>query len=71
MPCHQTVDYKEKNWQQQLGRAARCAGSLIFLRNSFTLPRDAELRSARNTVEPDVTNVFQNRREFLEHHKGV
>jgi hypothetical protein len=71
MPCHATIDYERKDWRKQLKTAARCAGSLIYMKNSGQLPRDTVLRAAREMVARDTATVFVNCREFLEHHERI
>jgi len=67
MPCHIAIDYENPDWEDQLKAAAHCTGSLIFLKNSCTLPKDPVLREMVNQVETD-NNIFTWGQEFLEHH---
>jgi hypothetical protein len=64
MPCHLEVDYEQKDWRTQAASAPLCAGALIFFANTCKLSRDPE----RPRLKPDRANVFNNPREFIEHH---
>lgn len=68
MPCHAMIDYEAEDWRERAETGPRCAGSLVFLKNCFHLPRDPALRSARDAVAADRVSVFARRSEFLEHH---
>jgi len=70
MPCHIDIDYEAPDWEDQLKDAAHCAGSLIFLKNSCTLPVDKSLREMMEQVETD-NNIFTWGKEFLDHHSKV
>ena len=49
-----------------------CAGSAVFLNNSFTISRDANTYEYQKQIKEcsqDIKNsVFKNRPEFIEHH---
>src|SRR5690606_35116125 len=63
-------DYEDPQWEtRQLPTAPRCAGSLVFLKNSCKRPRhNHALLEAMGAVEADTDNVFNFSHEFLEHH---
>lgn len=67
MPCHQTVDYEQEDWEVQLyqGKAQACAGVAIYFANIAKLSRDP----ARRRLKPDHKAVFSSPTEFLKHHK--
>jgi hypothetical protein len=69
MPCHSSIDYEQSDWRtKQYPKAPLCAGSLIFLKNSCTLPRDPALAASVKAVEGDRETVFNWPHEFLAHH---
>lgn len=69
MPCHMAINYEKADWvENQLPKAAHCAGSLIFMRNQLKRPIDKELCEMMDKVEPDIKNIFQWPHEFLAHH---
>jgi len=70
MPCHIGIDYELPDWESQLPDAAHCAGSLIFLKNSCTLPVDKSLREMMEQVDTD-NNIFTWGKEFLDHHNRL
>jgi hypothetical protein len=69
-PCHQTVDYGDPNWPEQLadGRAAACAGALIMARNNGKMPQDPRRAAAVRSVDRDE-NVFRYGEELVRHHR--
>lgn len=70
MPCHNSVDYAEPNWEDQLapgGSARHCAGAAILFSNTCKLSMDPD----RPKLKADRANVFSNSREFLEHHSST
>lgn len=64
MPCHQTVDYSDPEWELRLGEATACAGVAIYHENVSKLPRDRQVRR----LQGDMKNVFASPREFIAHH---
>lgn len=68
MPCHAEIDYEADDWRDQIEWGARCAGSLVFMRNSCQIPRKRSLRESVKAVTADHKAVFSNRQQFLEHH---
>lgn len=71
MPCHLTVDYDDDDeWKENLHKARRCRGSLIFLRNMCKLPHDSDLAAAVKETSADRSLVFSHRQEFLDHHNN-
>lgn len=68
MPCHQTVDYEQRDWEVQLinGSAHACAGVAIYFANIGKLSRD----SSRRRLPKDAVRVFASPMEFLKHHKS-
>lgn len=71
LPCHLTIDYEQEDWQEEAAGAPFCAGALIFMKNSAKLPRDWDLKTARDFVEGNTLEVFTTPQEFLDHHRGV
>lgn len=72
MPCHCAIDYEDEDWYEtQYPEAPFCAGALIYLRNSCTLPifDQGGVPEAMAQVEQDHETVFTFRNEFLEYHK--
>lgn len=69
MECHQTVDYSDPDWIEQLrrGEVSYCAGALTFFANTCKLSRDPE----RPRKDPDHESVFSSITEFIAHHKGA
>lgn len=69
MPCHLDIDYEQEDWEtEQLPLAARCAGSLIFLRNNCKLVHENPvLMDAVKQVDRNE-DVFSFRQEFVAHH---
>lgn len=71
MPCHQTIEYDDPDWQaSQYPDSSLCAGSLIHIRNQFKMPRDAGLAAGVRMVPMDPVNVFQWPQEFIDHHNS-
>jgi hypothetical protein len=71
MPCHQTIDYDDQDWQAtQYDESAICVGSLIHLRNQAKLPREPDLRMMAAQVQRDPANVFEWPHEFIAHHRS-
>jgi hypothetical protein len=64
-PCHMTVDYERKDWEDQLPDAVGCAGQQIMYLNGFKSPRFWKLDP---DLKPDTDLVFQYPTEFIEHH---
>ncbi len=80
MPCHQTVDYEQDDWRDQLieegTKVQHCAGARIFFANQCKLPRNpvyllAIERGQVIKLAADKERVFANRAEFLAHHEAL
>lgn len=69
-PCHQTVNYEDRNWQAKLTEAHMCIGALQFAANNGKLPRDPERSKAVNEAGTNP-NVFAHPSEFIEYHEGA
>lgn len=68
MPCHLTIDYEDKEWEdEQLPSATYCSGALIFFRNMCKMSRDPN----RPQLPANRDAVFSNPKEFLEHHQDI
>jgi len=70
LPCHQTLDYEDKQWKEkwvsgEVGRA--CRGALVLMRNMSKLPRDPNFPR----VDRDDDTVFSHPREFLAYHHAA
>lgn len=68
IPCHKAV--KDWNDDQEINEKAwskPCIGSLKFLRNTATLPKDNQYVELRNSVEKD-SGCFGTRQDFINHH---
>lgn len=68
-PCHQTVDYEDPDWKEDLEDASVCVGALIFARNCGKLPRDPEASAMVMAVEQNKEAVFTHSQEFIDHHR--
>ncbi len=67
MPCHQTVDYEDPNWKDQLrveGSAHYCAGAAVFFANICKETRDP----FREVLPADHIAVLASPLEFIQHH---
>ncbi len=79
MPCHLTVDYEKKDWQDEMvemeSSVQHCAGARIFYKNMckvsrLPLIRYLEEHGAVRAVQRSA-DVFLNRAEFLAHHTSM
>ncbi len=69
MPCHMQVNYRAKDWRDQVDVAPQCAGRAVFLANQDFIPKtDRIMREPQ--IKPDAKNVFVSGAEFLAHHTG-
>lgn len=70
LPCHQTVDYTDREWKSALPDAEVCVGALVFYRNvdRFKLPRQPERSDLIAATKADPETVFQTVDEFVAHH---
>ncbi len=69
IPCHSEVKYGGKS-DSKLREAAYkhpCVGSLQFLRNTFTMPREKRYAALRQASRCNSA-VFETRNEFIDHH---
>ena len=70
LPCHQTIDYEDKDWLSKWNAGeigSTCAGALIMSANMCKLPRDR----AFPRMEKDKTAVFPTHQAFLDHHNNA
>lgn len=76
MPCHTTVNYDRKDWQEEMmtekSKVQHCAGARILYRNQCKRSKDATYMAADRAgkvveVEPSK-DVFTTKDEFLTHH---
>lgn len=65
MPCHQTVDYANPAWFEDISNAESCAGVAIFFANICKLSRDRD----RMRLPADKETVFARPEEFIKHHE--
>lgn len=68
-PCHQTVDYENPDWINDLDDADACVGALQFAANNCKSPRDPE-RSAMVRAAGPNPDVFAHPTEFINHHSA-
>lgn len=68
-PCHQTVNYEDPDWLENLSEAEACIGALQMCANSGKLPRGRERAEAVKEAGTN-TEVFSWPHEFMEHHDG-
>ncbi len=66
MPCHLTVNYEKRGWEERAKRTAhQCAGRAVFLANQCKLP----VNRAIKLLPADRKTVFQFAHEFRAHHE--
>lgn len=70
LPCHQTVDYEDRNWRDSLDESEVCVGALAFCANTGKDPRDRE-RSRLVTKIGRRDDVFARPQEFINHHTSL
>lgn len=66
-PCHQTVDYNDPDWIDNLAEADACIGALQFAANNCKSPRSPE-RSAAVRAAGQNPDVFRQPQEFIDYH---
>jgi hypothetical protein len=68
LPCHQTIDYEDRNWKEKWAAQTTgnvCAGALIMMANMCKHPRDPAFPS----MPRDRETVFATPLEFVRHHR--
>lgn len=71
LPCHNTIDYRRRDWLAawiEGRRGKMCMGALIFTANIGKVPRFPDIIPI---VEPDEDLVFATTKEFFDHHNNA
>ena len=67
LPCHMRVDWEGKDVEDDIQFAPHCEGFLIFMKNTFKLPRNPRVASLVSRRERNDA-VFDSVQEFVDYH---
>jgi hypothetical protein len=67
-PCHTQVNWESENLDEVMKKAPRCVGSIQFMNNSGKISRYKPIAELQRQYKKNP-DVFQWKKEFIDHHK--